>query len=138
MISKELKEILPDIVKDVLKELSLAKVMLSEIVSQSSVTHEEETEKVEVPHNTDIQADSNDKSETVVEKDADKISKKSEEHDDSDDNSISLAPVTQEELGKTTCPVISGPMLTRKQRLLAGKNNNSNGHLDPGETKQQE
>eukprot|EP00957_Ditylum_brightwellii_P144298 10993568-Ditylum_brightwellii.AAC.1 len=111
MISKELKEIPPDIVKEVLKELSLAKVTLFEIFSQLSATHEEETEKEEVPHNTDIQ---------------------SEEHDDSDNDSISLAPVTQEEVGKTTCPVISGPMLTRKQRLLAGENNNSDGLLDPG------
>eukprot|EP00957_Ditylum_brightwellii_P162835 12399785-Ditylum_brightwellii.AAC.1 len=138
MISKELEEILPDIVKDVLEELSLAKITLSEIISQLSATHEEKTEKEEVPHNTDIQTDSDDESETDEEKDADKNSKKSEEHDDSDDNSLSLTPITQEEVGKMTRPVISGPMLMRKQRLLAEKKNNSDGLLDPGETKQQE
>eukprot|EP00957_Ditylum_brightwellii_P034139 2587753-Ditylum_brightwellii.AAC.1 len=118
MVSKELKEILPDIVKEVLKELLLAKATLSEIISQSSATQEEETEKEEVLHTIDIQVDSNDEYEAVVDKDADETYKKS-------DDSISLAPVTQEEVGKTTCPVILGPMLTRKQRLLAGKNNNS-------------
>eukprot|EP00957_Ditylum_brightwellii_P059352 4506113-Ditylum_brightwellii.AAC.1 len=76
MISKALKEILPDIVKEVLKELPLAKVTLPEIISQSSATHEEETEKEEVPHTMDLQVDSNDESETVVDKDADKTSKK--------------------------------------------------------------
>eukprot|EP00957_Ditylum_brightwellii_P113739 8671773-Ditylum_brightwellii.AAC.1 len=86
----------------------------------------------------DIQADSEDKSETDKEKDADKHSKKSAEHDDSDNDSLSLAPITQKEVGKTTHIVILGPMLTRKQRLLARKNNNSDGLLDPGETKQQE
>eukprot|EP00957_Ditylum_brightwellii_P189915 14457587-Ditylum_brightwellii.AAC.1 len=76
MISKELKEILPDIIKEVLKELSLAKVTLSEIISQSSATHEEETEKKEVLHTIDLQVDSNNESETVVDKDADKTSEK--------------------------------------------------------------
>eukprot|EP00957_Ditylum_brightwellii_P087720 6679961-Ditylum_brightwellii.AAC.1 len=98
MISKELKEILLDIVKDVLKELSLAKVMLSEIISQSLATHEEEIEKEEVQHNTDIQADSDDESKTDEEKNSDKNFKKSEEHDDSDNGSLSLAPVTQAEV----------------------------------------
>eukprot|EP00957_Ditylum_brightwellii_P033336 2525594-Ditylum_brightwellii.AAC.1 len=112
--------------------------MLSKIISQSSTTHDKENEKEEVPHDTDIQSNSDDKSETNEENDTNQNSKKSEEHDDSDDDSLFQAPVTQEEVDKTTCPLISGPMLTRKQRLLAGKNNTSDGLLDPGETKQQE
>eukprot|EP00957_Ditylum_brightwellii_P046061 3494972-Ditylum_brightwellii.AAC.1 len=60
MVSKGLKEILPDIVKDVLKELSLVKVTLSDIISQSSATNEGDNEKEEVPLSTDIQSDSND------------------------------------------------------------------------------
>eukprot|EP00957_Ditylum_brightwellii_P080416 6116468-Ditylum_brightwellii.AAC.1 len=89
MIPKELKEILPDIVNDVLKELSLAKVTLSEIISQLSAAHEEENEKEDVLHTTDIPSDSNDKSEPDEENDADQNSKKIEEQDDSDDDSLS-------------------------------------------------
>eukprot|EP00957_Ditylum_brightwellii_P167620 12760298-Ditylum_brightwellii.AAC.1 len=83
-------------------------------------------------------SDSDDKSEIDEENDANQNSKKSEEHDDSNNNSLSQALVTQEEAGKMTRPVISGPMLTRRQQLLAVKNNTSDGPLDPGETKQQE
>eukprot|EP00957_Ditylum_brightwellii_P107082 8170451-Ditylum_brightwellii.AAC.1 len=89
MISKELKEILPDIVKDVRKELSLAKVTLSEIISQSLAAHKEDDEKEEVPHNTDIPSDSNDESEPDEENNADQNSNKIEEQDDSDDDSLS-------------------------------------------------
>eukprot|EP00957_Ditylum_brightwellii_P070188 5332086-Ditylum_brightwellii.AAC.1 len=89
MISKELKEILPDIVKDVLKELSLTKVMLSEIISQLSAAHKGDNEKEEVPHITDIPLDSSDKSEPDEENDADQNSNKIEEQDESDDKSLS-------------------------------------------------
>eukprot|EP00957_Ditylum_brightwellii_P118921 9070216-Ditylum_brightwellii.AAC.1 len=92
MISKELKEILPDIVKGILQELSLAK----------SAAHKEDNEKEEVLHSTDIPSDSNDESEPDKENDAKQNSTKIEEQDDSDGNSLSQALVTQEEVGKTT------------------------------------
>eukprot|EP00957_Ditylum_brightwellii_P073150 5560300-Ditylum_brightwellii.AAC.1 len=71
--------------------------MLSDIISQSSATNEGENEKEEVLLSTDIQSDSNDELETDEKNDADQNSKKSEEHDDSDDDFLSQAPVTHEE-----------------------------------------
>eukprot|EP00957_Ditylum_brightwellii_P118701 9053725-Ditylum_brightwellii.AAC.1 len=66
--------------------------MLSEIISQLSAANKEDNEKEEVLRNTDIPSDSNDESEPDKENDANQNSKKIEEQDDSDNDSLSQAP----------------------------------------------
>eukprot|EP00957_Ditylum_brightwellii_P207147 15351694-Ditylum_brightwellii.AAC.1 len=90
------------------------------MISQSSVSNEEENVDEDKRDNNDESSYSDDDSKQT--EDQDKQDNKSKNEDENNDYaSLTQGFATQEDTVKNSRPIISGPMLTRKQKRLAAK-----------------